>query len=259
MPNQIFIGTIIHEVLDRAHGHFAGKRDPSTKGNIPSDENIKDYFGEVGNALRSQGMRVPGQVKEFALKILKSFNRIEGPSLYPRVIDTEHRLQAERQDYILYGVVDVLLSGGDKNGNEQKEIWDYKGTKRPKNDTAGKKRMEDYVFQMQVYANLYKLRNLEYPSKAFIYFVGELQEEPKVRPQDALLEIDLEEEKIARALSAFDSTVDEINVSRESQNWPPAENGSESAGKETCVICDLRWNCPAERSKHQPRYLGEKN
>jgi putative RecB family exonuclease len=259
LPNQIFIGTIIHEVLDRAHGHFAGKRDPSTRGSIPSDDNINDYFGEVENALRSQGMRVPGQVKEFALKILKSFNRIEGPSLYPRVIDTEHRLQAERQDYILYGVVDVLLSGGDKNGNEQKEIWDYKGTKRPKNDTAGKKRMEDYVFQMQVYANLYKLRNLEYPSKAFIYFVGELQEEPKVRPQDALLEIDLEEEKIARALSAFDSTVDEINVSRESQNWPPAENGSESAGKETCVICDLRWNCPAERSKHQPRYLGEKN
>ena len=259
LPNQIFIGTIIHEVLDRAHGHYAGKRNPLTKGSVPSDENIKDFFEEVENALRSQGMRVPGQVKDFALRILTSFNKIEGKDLYPRVIDTEHRLQAEREDYILYGVVDVLLSGVDKEGNERKEIWDYKGTRRPGNDRAGKKRMEDYFFQMQVYANLYKLRNLEYPSKAFIYFVGELQDETTKRPDSALLEIDLQEEKIEKALSAFDNTVEEISASREKQEWPPAENGSETAGKETCVICDQRWSCPVERSRHQVRYLGEKD
>lgn len=257
LPNQIFIGTIIHEVLDRAHGYFAGKRDPTTKGKIPTDIDIEDFFTQVETALRAQGMRVPENVKKFALKILTNFNQIEGKDLYPRVVDTEHRLQAEREDYLLYGVVDVLLSGYDKDGNPRKEIWDYKGTHRPKNDKAGIKRMEDYIFQMQVYANLYKLRNLEYPSKAIIYFVGELEEAQGKRPENAIFEVELSENKIQVALEAFDQTVKDINHSRDTQNWPPADGGSITAGKETCIICDQRWSCTEERDRHPRRYLGK--
>ncbi len=257
LPNQIFIGTIIHEVLDRAHGHYAGKRDSATKNTIPTDKDIEKFFSEVETALKSHGMRVPENVKKFALGILTTFNRIEGKELYPQVIDTEHRLQAEREDYLLYGVVDVLISGYDNEGKPRKEIWDYKGTRKPKNDKAGLKRMEDYVFQMQVYANLYKLRNLEYPSKAKIYFLGELDGARDMRPEKALFEVDLSEKNIQIALDAFDKTVRDINDSRDRQQWPPAQGGSDTAGKETCVICDQRWSCSAEKNKHPKRYLGK--
>lgn len=257
LPSQIFVGTIIHEVLDRAHGHFAGKRNVNTKGSLPSDDDIVRYFSEVERALRAQGMRVPVKVKDYALKILKNFNKLEGMTLYPRVIDTEHRLQAERDEYLLYGVVDVLLSGNDENGKPLKEIWDYKGTKMPSDDVAGQRRMNDYVFQMQVYANLFKLRNMEYPSKAVIYFLGELDKDNGVRPKKAMKEVDLDENKISDALNEFDETVEEINQSSLTQNWPAAEKGSVTAGKETCVICDLRWNCPEEMTKHPKRYLGD--
>ena len=254
LPNQIFIGTIIHEVLDRAHGHYSGRRNPKTAGTIPTDEEISKYFEEVENALRTQGMRVPVKVKEYALGILTTFNRIEGPSLYPRVVDTEHRLQSDRGDYILYGVVDVLVS--DPNEPNQREIWDYKGTKRPDiNKSSGRKILEDYLFQMQVYANLYKLRNNEYPKKAIIYFLGELAGEHDSTPKNAILEVELEEAQIENALREFEKTVDDIEASRENRSWPPPVNGSESASKETCDICDLRWNCPVEMGNYPKRLL----
>lgn len=257
LPSQIFVGTIIHEVLDRAHGYYKGKRDPSTQGKIPTDTDIEGFFNEVENTLRAQGMRVPGKVKDFALKILKNFNRIEGNTLYPKVIDTEHRLQADRQDYILFGVVDVLLSGTDEKGNPRVEIWDYKGTHKPGKDRAGIERMKDYEFQMQVYANLYKLRNLVYPSKAVIYFVGELSDAEGKRPDDALIEIELSESKIKTALQEFDNTVGKIDSSRDNNHWPPALNGHLTAGKETCDICDQRWSCIEEINNYPKRYLGK--
>lgn len=255
LPNQIFIGTIIHEVLDRAHGHYAGRRDQTTSGKIPTDEDLSKYFDEVENALMTQGMRVPLHVKEYALEILKTFNRIEGPILYPRVVDTEHRLQADRGNYILHGVVDVLVS--DSKDPKQREIWDYKGTKRPDTGkTAGKKILADYLFQMQVYANLYKLRNNDYPRKAIIYFLGELKNEDDKTPENAILEVELEESKILNALKEFEKTVDDIEKSRTTESWRPPEDGHESASKETCDICDFRWNCSVEKDNYPKRLLG---
>jgi putative RecB family exonuclease len=55
-----------------------------------------------------------------AREILKTFNAIEGPDLYPRVLDTEYRLESDRNNYVLRGVVDVLA--GDESGDP--EIWD---------------------------------------------------------------------------------------------------------------------------------------
>ena len=54
---QIYYGTLIHQVLDRAHAHYAGLRDPKTKDQIPTDRDIKYYFKEVDTALRARGIR----------------------------------------------------------------------------------------------------------------------------------------------------------------------------------------------------------
>lgn len=40
----------------------------------------------------------------------RRFNRREGDELYPRVVDTEHRLQSNREEFVLEEVVDEELS-----------------------------------------------------------------------------------------------------------------------------------------------------
>ncbi len=127
---QIFFGQIIHQVLDRCHRHYSGFFG-HPKGTLPTDANIEQYFDEVEQALRAHGVRPASPVVATQAKqVLKTFNSLEGPTLYPRVIDTEYRLESERANFVLRGVVDVLAS--DDSGYP--EIWDYKGTDMPSPD-----------------------------------------------------------------------------------------------------------------------------
>ena len=124
----MFYGTIIHQVLDRAHAHYRGEFGASP-GTLPTDTDIDNYFTEVENALKSRRIRAVQSVKDQAKIILKRFNSLEGPILYPRIIDSECRLQADQGQYILHGNVDVLVSSNLGGGNSV-EIWDYKGAHR---------------------------------------------------------------------------------------------------------------------------------
>src|SRR5262245_47341505 len=125
---QLFYGTIIHQVLDRAHAHYRGELGVPP-GTFPTDADIDNYFMEVENALIARRIRAVQSVRDQAKVILKRFNSLEGPTLYPRIIDTECRLQADQGQYILHGNVDVLVAS-DVGGNAV-EIWDYKGAHRP--------------------------------------------------------------------------------------------------------------------------------
>jgi putative RecB family exonuclease len=44
-------------VLDRCHRHYSGLLEGIPGGSIPTDADIDVYFGEVENALRTQGIR----------------------------------------------------------------------------------------------------------------------------------------------------------------------------------------------------------
>ncbi len=249
-PSQMYVGSVIHQVLDRAHRHYSGKLGEKYHNNIPSDDDIAKYFNDVDQAMKAHGIRPFNKgLSAYVLETLQRFNRIEGPTLYPRVKDTEHRLQSDRKYYFLYGVVDVLVSTENSNsGDNSVEIWDYKGSKHPKSSTKfGKKILEDYTFQMLVYSSLFKLRNGYYPQKGVIYFLGELGGKNQVasRPADAILEVPLNEVEMERAIKSFDETVDEINRSRESDRWDPPRDGKETAGNETCDACDIRASCPS--------------
>lgn len=235
---QLFYGTIIHQVLDRAHAHFRGELGVP-KGTLPTDADIENYFTEVENALVARRIRAVQNARDQALKILKRFNSLEGPQLYPRIIDTECRLQADQEQYILHGNVDVLADSS--SGGNGVEIWDYKGASKP---SLGDPEYRRYEFQMQVYADLYRQKTGTTPTKAILYFLNELapDPEPTIRPVNALIEVDLDPPAIKQALKSFGQTVQDIEACRADRRWrDPMEAPSQS----TCNACDLRWNCRA--------------
>lgn len=246
--SQLFYGTIVHQVLDRAHAHYGGLLDSSTTGSLPNDNDIESYFREVHASLRARGVRGARiEVEEQALKVLQLFNRVEGPELYPRVVDTEHRMQSDQDKFVLHGTVDVLAQNiGADQSFESLEIWDYKGLRRPQDNDP---RMNDLRFQMLVYASLYFERHGVYPSVANLYFLNELMDESRTiaeRRERALLPVQIDPSEVEIALTAFHGTVSDIESCRSSQSWPAPSVG-DGPGEETCTACDHRWNCPTVR------------
>lgn len=274
---QAYFGTVLHQVLDRCHTHFHGIIDPSTKGLLPdngqilSEDDISDYFGEaksarktgqtdplppsdivryfiqVENGLNSKGiLAIRSELRVQAVKILQYFNALEGPILYPRVKDTEHRLQADRTNHILHGVVDLLVDAPNEALNPAEcEMWDYKGSSRV---GLNPKDLETYEFQMRVYAYLYQRKHGVLPRKAVLYFLNELDGPncPSKRPVNALMEVSIEPNEIEVAIDEFTNTVTQIERSRLTDKWEAAAPGSIS--EQDCKNCDLRWDCKTPNS-----------
>jgi len=272
---QLYFGTILHQVLDRCHGHFNGVMDPATAGTLPdngavlSDTEIQQYFADlraaldndetppevpsdliryfldVEDGLKSQGIRaITPDLRLKAIRILQYFNALEGPELYGRVRDTELRLQADQQSHIPHGVVDLLVENPDNDDPSECEIWDYKGMSR-----VGLLRvdLDTYLFQMRVYAHLYNLKYGVLPKRVVLYFLGELDGDtaPTTRPANATLALDIHKglsaEEIDQAMRVFGNTVDAVEESRATDYWPAAAPGEIS--EQDCAICDLRWDC----------------
>jgi PD-(D/E)XK nuclease superfamily len=255
---QIYFGQMIHQVLDRCHRHYSGFFGHPA-GSFPNDNDIENYFAEVDRAMRAHGVRPASPiVADQALEVLKTFNRVEGPTLYPRVLDTEFRLESERANFILRGVVDVLASGT----AGETEIWDYKGTDMPPLSSAT---MTDYEWQMSVYAELYKVKAGHYPQRAVLYFLNELKprrNQPVVttRPVSAVYVVDFLRAGIQpdgtptlvqQGLAEFDVTAADIATCKQTQSWS-APSGTDVPDDKTCDICDVRWNCPAHPTGKYP-------
>ncbi len=230
---QLYFGIVIHRVLDRIHVQFTGRAEDRPPG-VPPDSDVEEYFKAVTEALRAQGIRPYGRkAEESALEYLKRFNSRWGPELYPLVVDTEHKLKADMKDYILTGVVDVLARPVGDAGATAKEIWDYKGSHRIEDDSP---EMENYRFQMQVYAELFKRKNGEYPTLAMLCFIAEED------PDKIFVSIPFDESTVATAMSEFGTTVAEIERRKDVGDWSPP---STPPSRETCAACDIRWDCPA--------------
>jgi hypothetical protein len=250
---QIWYGLLIHQVLDKLHIHYKESLNHQAGGQIPSDEDVESYFAQTETSLIARGIEpVKTDERNAALRALRIFNRVEGPTLYPNVLNTRCELQSEQEDYIMHGIVDVLrdVSVGRNIPNyDSVEIWDYKGTKFPDTSTsAGERKLERYKFQMLVFASLYQQKFGNYPLKGVLYFVNELRRdpEPAFRPSQAIYEIDFRDpnsiRQIEDAMNRFSETVDEIEQCKLQDRWDPPESRPD---RRTCDICDLRWDCQA--------------
>ena len=252
-PTQEWYGSVIHQTLDKIHRYFK-----VNKGKIPSDEEIEKFFTTTENALKVHGIRaVSLQVREKALRVIKIFNKIEGENLYKNVLDTEYRLESDLGKFILYGVADVLKmvetdENYDKNKYNPVEIWDYKGSKNPAKTNVNK--LQQHIKQLYVYAYLYYLKEGKYPLRGVVYYLNELDNKniEGKRPENALYIIDFCKENtladMNNFIKEFENTVEEIERCKENNLWNPPE----SPDKETCDICDLRWDC--SRVSYPMRY-----
>lgn len=238
---QLYFGVVIHEVLDRLHRQFSGVAEGKPAG-LPNETDVKEYFIAVTEALRARGVRpYSRRAEQSALEYLQRFNADWGPTLYPLVIDTERKLKADKTNYVLTGVVDVLARpvGG---GLTQTEIWDYKGSHRVGDGTP---EMESYLFQMRVYAELFRRREGTFPSKAMLCFIAESD------PARMFVDVPFDAVSVGAAMDVFDKTVDEIERRRRADDWsPPAIPPS----RETCAACDIRWDCTAVAGQFKRPY-----
>ena len=138
------------------------------------------------------------------------------------MVDTEYRLESDRTQFIMRGVVDVLADTTDAEP-DQREIWDYKGSNRP---NASDPILRDYIWQMSVYAELYRVRTGVYPRRAILYFINELRTDPgdpapTRRPPRAAYEVDFPNPTVIQeALNEFDTTATDIIVCKAPRTGP---------------------------------------
>lgn len=241
---QFFFGTVIHQTLDFAHEHYLGRLDGSTKGTVPTDIEIESYFVAAESSLRTRGI-VPFNraQRQSALNLLKRFNRYYGPKLYPRVQDTECRLQIDVGKFVLQGVVDVLLKSSSPTSGLG--IWDYKGTEHPIGERM-RSVMRDYELQMRIYSLLYSKKYGDEPEEAVLVFLNELKSDPPTQNEErrAFFRMKVDPEDREKALEEFTESVEQIERERikDGIRWgpPPIEQVPE---RHTCDACDFRWGC----------------
>lgn len=245
---QLFFGTVIHETLDRLHAHFRGELEGVPAGSMPTDRDVEAYFAIAEKSLRSRGIRpLSRESRDKAREYVNTFNQSYGETVYPRIVDTEHKLQKDKGAYVLHGVVDVVAESSGRSRDagrwEEYEIWDYKGSKFPQG-----RDLINYEFQMRVYAHLYQLRNGTPPNTAVLWFLGE-NERSKQR-----YSVSLSRDEVDRAVAIFEGTVAAIEESIVRDDWSKITK-DQAPSPETCDACDLRWKCPAPAKPFRLRAL----
>jgi len=281
-PNatQMYFGTVVHQTLDLAHSHYKGLIEGIAQNTMPTSQDLYRYFRSVENGLFARGVRpfsygprggagqdalngnenfdtlinAIGRERANAFARIRFFNQVEGPSLYPRVIDTEARIDADQGSFIITGNVDVIASteGGGR------ELWDYKSS-QPQDLEETTPAGGDARMQMRIYAHIYHQRTGVTPSRGVIYCMGAIdarsldQNENNERPQNAIIEVQ-NLDNIAEyqtAIDDFSQTVRQIEQARENNRWPAPQA---DPGSPTCDACPKRWDCTYIEGFGRSRY-----
>lgn len=252
---QLYFGTLIHDVLDQIN------REYRINSSIPDEAEVKELVEEAHERLSRSGIRPynPTQQKERACKLIWRFIQLVGAKFFPHVQETEYRLERElvtnlNRPYILHGIVDILsgaiahdLGLNYATFNDDIEIWDYKSGKMPPTNSPLK---DDYIYQMWVYAELYRQQTGEYPARCVLVFIGELDNDAKWKIEPTVkgfanifLSVDPNPGRIKRAIDSFHATVEDIEAERallfENQWKAPTHD----VDGQTCEACELRYDC----------------
>ncbi|GAB4324880.1 MAG: hypothetical protein Kow0069_30640 [Promethearchaeota archaeon] len=281
----LFYGKTIHQTLDYCHLFYSGRLDGTEGGQVPSMEQVSEYFSRVEMALKAQGISsVNRDVRNHALAVVQLFNLLLGNYYYGMIEDTECHLRAVRvpddgasDQYIVSGVVDVIVDDAGA-----REIWDYKGGKID----SRTREYKYYELQAKGYCYLYEEEFGARPKLGRVVYLGDLYKlvEKKARrpvkgflfeedvegrlkwngawgerlrreirnPVEVLGEISqvvpFDRTQVDEALRFFDKTVRKIREELKKpfhRQWKVRAKPRESA----CTFCEFKYSCKTRKPK----------
>lgn len=253
---QRYFGTLVHDVLDRINRNY--RVNPV----LPDEAQIIELVEEGHERLIRSGIRPYNsrQQRELAARLIHRFVLLIGPHFFKHVLQTEYRLERALKthtgrDYILNGIVDVLsgaisheLGLPFSTEPDDVEIWDYKAASMPAKTSPT---LQDYMYQMRVYAELYRQQTGDYPARSVLVFVGELDDDKRWDPTDLdpsnfprlVYPIHPTMKHVEVAIADFNNTVELIEVERAkpyNQQWLAPTH---PVDQQMCEACELRYNC----------------
>ena len=236
---HVLLGDVVHRCIHALCSDYLGKGDHPA-GVIPSDARVEQHLERQKLALKYQNINLSLQDQLEARRIVHAWNKAVGPELYPRIIETEFPLEEKLEHYDLRGIPDLLLHGKGRNSTKP-EIYELKTRHKPKNRDEADQR------QLQLYVHLYHQQYGIVPSRAFVYYLRDLDssqpEGPALRP---VVEQELAQRITQRRPEQTIATIEEIEQAHATGEWPKMPTHQPS--KELCTGCHLRPGCPAAKS-----------
>lgn len=269
---QRYFGTLVHDVLEQINRNYQMKKSLPIEEALPNEEEIKILVEKAHERLILSGIRPYNteDQKIRAAKLISRFVELIGPVFFLHVDKTEYHLEhsinpGENDEFILHGIVDVLsgavahdLGMPYSTEPDDIEVWDYKSGKCPPKDST---ELQDYQYQMRVYAHLYRQQTGNYPARCVLVFLGELDDDDiwKRCSRDhrqfpsLFYTIDPQPRHIVKAINDFEKVVKEIEIEKSkpySEQWLAPINAPDAA---TCDSCELRYNCERYERGHKQR------
>lgn len=282
-PTAEFVGTFAHRAMEEAWQLFQEDHYPPTKHEMVS------VLDQIRQDLLDEG-RSPHSwpaVLHAGYQVLCMTATMNELGLFESIIDSERTLRTGEEDYVLEGVVDLILEEP-----EGLVLWDFKSAQDPRrsltdpnatgrSQRASQQRLDDYSLQLRLYHYLCESVLEEVPARCELIFLGELgranidfsdfdnlenawhatSPDPLSKSEWASQRNNATDGKttglfysvsnsasdIADAISEFEETAREILECRDLDEWT-APAESELPSKQTCDDCDFLESCePAMR------------
>jgi DNA helicase II / ATP-dependent DNA helicase PcrA len=216
---QVLFGTLVHQTIEDIHKDVLDGEKTNPK-KIAKDFEL-NYKGLLLNGLRPIGLKQ----KEEALKQVINYYQ-KNKDLMRRVMETEVDVSIEREDYIMSGIVDLLMGKDNKL-----EVLDFKSQKRPESNSS---MIEKYKKQLHLYAYILKERHNKDPERLYLYWTGEEHR------KDALMEIDYDETILEETKAYFDKVAGCILNKDFKIKTDPDK-------LKICKECDFRFYCKKDK------------
>ncbi len=212
---QVLFGSLVHHTIEDIHRAILEKENFTTA-------DIENWFEQNYKALLLSGLRpISKTQKEVALKQVINYY-YQNKDIFNRISEIEVDVSLEKDEYIIAGKIDLLLSESGKF-----EILDFKTQPKPENHNP---LIERYFKQLCLYAYILKERYKKPVEKMYIYWTSE------EKRKDALMEFNYSEEDIDKIGAYFDELVQKIIAENyKIVNLPDTEK--------VCKECDFRFYC----------------
>ena len=279
-PAAEFVGTFGHRSVEHAWRHFV------SEGHAPSNAEMVELMEEIRHRMVNEEGRRPHSwhaVFRTGCQVMRLNRTLSELRIYPDVVDCERTLRVAQEDYMIEGIVDMILST-----DGAITLWDFKAANDPRrilNNPVGSERskraveriLNDNALQLRLYHYLYQSTFQEFPTRCQLVFLGEIDIggprmsdysstreawmdfHPKPIPESRweelqrgasssenpglLYSVSTDPDRTSEALEEFNRTAISILSSRRQDIWP-APPFEELPRKQTCNDCDFLRSCP---------------